>query len=165
VTDDDTFRLLRLFNAHPQRNQNWWIVQNLRDPAALPLLRYWGTLPAPENQTQMLQAAIKNLESRSQHGSVPAKTCCGPTEDCLRQQLSSSAAGTGAPDVAIHSEEEARAWLQGKAAPPEDFAIRYSDDLKRTAVVSRKTGAEEHWQYLYDCWRNTDETLKTEAAH
>ncbi|MGD0956391.1 MAG: hypothetical protein ABR953_06115 [Candidatus Acidiferrales bacterium] len=165
VSDDDTFRVLRLFNAHPQRDQNWWIVQHLRDPAALPILRYWSTLPAPQNQQEMLQAAIKNLENRSQHPSAPAKACCGPTEDCLRQQLSRSAAEAGAPDVAIHSEEEARAWLRGKAAPPNDFAIRYTDDLKRAAIVSRKNGAEEHWQYLYDCWRNTDQQLKSEAAH
>jgi hypothetical protein len=165
VSDDDTLRLLRLFNVHPQRNQNWWIVQNLRDPNALPILRYWGTLAAPQNQQEMLQAAIKSLESRGQHPSAPAKTCCGPTEDCLRQQLSRSAADGGATDVAIHSEEEARAWLRGKFASPDDFAIRYTDDLKRTAVVSRKNGTDEHWQYLYDCWRNTDEPLKTEAAH
>jgi hypothetical protein len=165
VSDGDTFRLLRLFNAHPERNQNWWIVQNLRDPAALPILRYWSTLPAPQNQEEMLQAAVKNLENRSQHPSSPAKTCCGPTDDCLRQQLSASAAAGGTTDVTIHSEEEARAWLQRKAAPPEDFAIRYTDDLKRTAVVSRKSGAEEHWQYLYDCWRNTDEKTTSEATH
>jgi hypothetical protein len=60
--------------------------------------------------------------------------------------------------------KEARAWLRGKSAPPEDFAIRYTDVLKRTAVVSRKSGAEEHWQYLYDCWRNTDETAKSDTA-
>ena len=165
VSDDDTFRLLRLFNAHPQRNQNWWIVQNLRDPAALPILQYWSTLPAPQNQQEMLQAAIKNLENRNQRSSAPSKACCGPTEDCLRQQLSRSAAVAGTPDVVIHSEEEARAWLRGKAAPPEDFAIRYTDDLKRVAIVSRKNGAEEHWQYLYDCWRNTDEKTTSEAAH
>lgn len=167
VSDDDTFRLLRLFNAHPERNQNWWIVQNLRDPAALPILRYWSTLPAPQNQQEMLKAAIHNLENRAARG--PARTqsavCCGPTEGCLRQQLSASAAAAGTPDVVIHSEEEARAWLQGKAVPPEDFAIRYTDALKRNAIVSRKSGAEEHWQYLYDCWRNTDEKTQSEAAH
>jgi len=165
VSDDDTFRLLRLFNTHPQRDQNLWIVQPLRDAAALPLLRYWSTLPAPQNQQQMLQGAIKNLENRSQRPSAPSKACCGPTEDCLRQQLSRRAAEAGVTDVAIHSEEEARAWLAGKSAPPAEFSIRFTDDLKRDAIVSRKGAADEHWQYLYDCWRRTDKSPKAESAH
>jgi hypothetical protein len=133
VAGDDTYRLLRLFNAQLQRNQNWWIVQNLRDPAALPLLDYWATLPAPANQLQMLKVAISRLQNVAARGAAGAKSppCCGPTGDCLRQQLSASAAAAGTPDVVIHSEEEARAWLAGKSAPPEDFAIRYTDDLKR----------------------------------
>ncbi len=166
VAGDDTFRLLRLFNALPQRNQNWWIVQNLRDPNALPILRYWATLPAPQNQQQMLQGAITRLQNAAAHppAGTQAASCCGPTEDCLRQQLSASAAAAGTPDVVIHSEEEARAWLAGKSAPPEDFAIRFTDDLKRSAIVTRKSGPEEHWRYLYDCWRNVDETNATAAA-
>ena len=165
VAGDDTFRLLRLFNALPQRDKNWWIVQNLRDPAALPIMRYWATLPAPQNQQQMLQGAITRLQNAAAH--PPAGTqsaCCEPTEDCLRQQLSASAAAGGTPDVVIHSEEEARAWLAGKSAPPEEFAIRFTDDLKRSAIVTGKSGAEQHWQYLYDCWRNVDETNATAAA-
>ena len=165
VASDGTFRLLRLFNALPQRNQNWWIVQNLRDPAALPIMRYWATLPAPQNQQQMLQGAITRLQNAAAH--PPAGTqsaCCEPTEDCLRQQLSASAAAAGTPDIVIHSEEEARAWLSRKSAPPQDFAIRFTDDLKRSAIVTGKSGAEQHWQYLYDCWRNVDETNATAAA-
>ena len=165
VAGDGTFRLLRLFNALPQRNQNWWIVQNLRDPAALPIMRYWATLPAPQNQQQMLQGAITRLQNAAAH--PPAGTqsaCCEPTEDCLRQQLSASTAAAGTPDVVIHSEEEARAWLSRKSAPPEDFAIRFTDDLNRSAIVTGKSGAEQHWQYLYDCWRNVDETNATAAA-
>jgi len=159
ASDDDTFRVLRLFNAHPQRNQNWWIVQNLRDPAALPILRYWSTLPAPQNQTEMLKTAINNLANRAKRPSPSAKACCGPTEDCLRQQLSASAVAATAGDastVVIHSEEKARAWLGGKSAPPAEFSIRYTDDLKRDAIVSRSGVPDQHWQYLYDCWRNTD---------
>jgi hypothetical protein len=166
VAGDDTYRLLRLFNALPQRNQNWWIVQNLRDPNALPLLRYWAMLPAPQNQQQMLESAITRLQNAAAHPPAGSKSaaCCGPTEDCLRQQLSASAAAAGTPDVVIHSEEEARAWLAGKSAPPEDFAIRITDDLKRSAIATSKSGGEQHWQYLYDCWRNVDETNATAAA-
>lgn len=170
VAGDDTFRLLRLFNALPQRDQNWWIVQNLRDPAALPVLRYWATLPAPsaagKNQQQMLEGAITRLQNAAAHpplGSKPA-ACCGPTEDCLRQQLSAAAAAAGTPDVVIHSEEEARAWLARKSAPPETFAIRFTDDLHRSGIVTTKTGAQKHWQYLYDCWRNVDEPSATASA-
>lgn len=170
VAGDDTFRLLRLFNALPQRDQNWWIVQNLRDPAALPVLRYWATLPAPsaagKNQQQMLEGAITRLQNAAAHpplGSKPA-ACCGPAEDCLRQQLSAAAAAAGTPDVVIHSEEEARAWLARKSAPPETFAIRFTDDLHRSGIVTTKTGAQKHWQYLYDCWRNVDEPSATASA-
>lgn len=170
VAGDDTFRLLRLFDALPQRDQNWWIVQNLRDPAALPVLRYWATLPAPsaaaKNQQQMLEGAITRLQNAAAHPPLGSRSaaCCGPTEDCLRQQLSASAAAAGTPDVVIHSEEEARAWLAQESAPPETFAIRFTDDLHRSAVVTRKSGAEQHWQYLYDCWRNIDETNATASA-
>ena len=164
VAGDDTYRLLRLFNALPQRNQNWWIVQNLRDPAALPLLHYWATLPAPQNQQQMLEGAITRLQNAAHGNAAKSAACCGPTEDCLRQQLSASAAAAGTPDVVIHSEEEVRAWLAGRSAPPEEFAIRFTDDLKRSAIATSKSGGEQHWQYLYDCWRDVDETNATAAA-
>lgn len=49
-------------------------------------------------------------------------------------------------------EEAARAWLQTGTPAPAKYAIRFSDDLKRSAIVAPKGGAEEHWQYLYDCW-------------
>jgi hypothetical protein len=157
VAGDDTFRLLSLFNSLPQRNQNWWIVQNMRDPAALPIFDYWVTLPAPQNQQEMLKAAIHNLENRAATASNGAKSagCCGPTEDCLRQQLSANIAADGdGLDNLIHSEDEARAWLARKSAPPAAFAIRYLDDLKRDAIVSRKGVPDEHWQYVYDCWHH-----------
>lgn len=171
VAGDDTFRLLRLFDALPQRNQNWWIVQNVRDPAALPLLRYWATLAAPsaaeKNQQQMLEGAITRLQNAAAHPPAGAKsaTCCGPTEDCLRQQLSASAlVASDALAPEIHSDDEARAWLERKSAPPDEFAIRFTDDLKRSAIVSRAGAPDQRWQYLYDCWRNVDET-NSAAAH
>jgi hypothetical protein len=214
VSGDDTFRLLRLFNALPQRDQSWWILQTLRDPAALPILRYWAALPAQSNQQpsqqinqqQMLAGVITRLQNAAAHPPPGAKAaaCCGPTEDCLRQQLSaaalappagpsSPAAGASvaaAPETAsgssvaanpsataaasvgnsaemsaardvpapsapleIHNEEEARAWLARKAAPPAAFSIRFTDDLHRDAIVSRAGAPGQHWQYLYDCWR------------
>jgi hypothetical protein len=199
VSGDDTFRLLRLFNALPQRDQSWWILQTLRDPAALPILRYWATLPSPsaadKSQQQMLLGVITRLQNAAAHPPFGAKSaaCCGPTEDCLRQQLSAaaiaspanavppsvgasgaavpsanppvtSAAPSASATLEIHSEQEARAWLAQKSAPPAAFAIRFTDDLHRSATVSRTGSPDQHWQYLYDCWRNVDGTATASAA-
>jgi len=172
VSGDDTFRLLRLFNALPQRNQSWWILQTLRDPAALPILRYWATLAAQPNQQgnqqQMLAGVVTRLENAAAHPPLGAKSaaCCGSTEDCLRQQLSASALiASDATAPEIHNEEEARAWLARKAAPPAAFAIRFTDDLRRAAIVSRAGAPDQHWQYLYDCWRNTGDPATSAAAN
>jgi hypothetical protein len=161
VSDRDTRRLLHIFNEHPQRNENWWIIANLNDPGALPLLRYWSTLPAPKDQIDMLKATLSRLESRNRPQPRPAKSCCQPTEVCLAERLMR----TAVPQVIIiHSEEEAGEWLRGKAAPDSDFSIRYTDALKRVAVVQRNNGAEEQWEYLYDCWRNTGQKPTSDAS-
>jgi hypothetical protein len=226
VSGDDTFRLLGLFNALPQRNDNWWIVQSLRDPAALPLLDYWVTLPAPANQQQMLKNTIATLERSAAQTRATTKStaCCGPSEECLRQQLSAaaiaalgstippsagapsataavspssgtnvlapssaantagtagatnpsaigardalgpSAAGPASASLEIHSEGEARASLAHKVAPPAAFSIRFADDLKRDAIVCRPGAPEQHWRYLYDCWRRTDDAPASTSA-
>jgi hypothetical protein len=57
--------------------------------------------------------------------------------------------------VTIHSEEEAREWL-AQTRPSRDVTIHYADELKRAATVRSRNGAEQHWEYIYDCWRNTD---------
>jgi hypothetical protein len=146
---------LRIFNALPQHNQNWWILQTLRDPAVLPLLGYWSTLLAPNDQQQMLEHVIASLENRSPRKAPGATVCCEATEECLLQHLKENSASAAIADVEIHSEDEARKWLVG-GAEPADFNIRYRDDLKRSAIVRRSDGSEENWQYLYDCWRRTD---------
>ncbi|MGA8223107.1 MAG: hypothetical protein WB780_15770 [Candidatus Acidiferrales bacterium] len=151
VTGDDTRRWLRLFNTHPQRNQNWWIVANLQDPSALPLLQYWSTLPAPKDQLEMLKGHITQLENRSRSSSSGAKGCCEPTEACLLEQVQRSASDP----VTIHSEEEAREWRSGTEST-RGITIHFADDSKRAATVRTKNGPEHHWEYLYDCWRNTD---------
>ena len=150
VSGNDTIRWLRLFNAHPQRNQNWWIPSNLQDASALPLLEYWSTLPAPKDQTAMLQSRITNLQNLSRSPSSAAKACCNPTEACLLEQANRPSREA----VAIHSEQEAREWLN--QARTGGVTIHYKDELKRAATIRRKNGAEEHWEYLYDCWHNTD---------
>jgi len=150
VSGDDTLRWLRLFNAHPERNKNWWILGDLQDPAALPLLEYWSTLPAPKDQAEMLKGRIVYLKSRVQSKSRAARACCEPTEACLLEHVKSA---PGEPE-AIHTETEARKWLRGER-PSSEVTIDYMDPLKRAATVHRKAGPDERWEYLYDCWRNT----------
>jgi hypothetical protein len=145
-----TLRWLRLFNAHPERNKNWWILGDFQDPAALPLLEYWSTLPAPKDQTEMLKGRILYLQSRAHSKSAAARACCEPTEACLLEHVKSA---PGEPET-IHTEAGARQWLRGER-PSSEVTVDYTDPLKRAATVHKKTGAEEHWEYLYDCWRNT----------
>jgi hypothetical protein len=150
VLGDDTRRLLALFNAHPQRNDNWWIIENLADPDALPLLRYWATLPAPQAQEAVLQALIERLQA-TRLSAAPRIACCQPTQACLTEWLARPGAS-----AAIHSEEEAKAWIAGNTATGRAYTIDYRDALQRLAVVRRQNGAEERWEYLYDCWRHID---------
>ena len=152
---ENTRRLLRVFNALPERNQNWWILQPLRDQSALPLLKYWSTLPAPQDQRQVLGQTIERLEKRPPARGAPGAFCCEATEECLMQQLRHGVAAAAVTQSEIHSEEEARKWLADGATRAPNFAIRYSDELKRSAFVLLPDGSEEHWQYLYDCWRDT----------
>jgi hypothetical protein len=149
VSGDDARRLLALFNAHPQRNDNWWIIENLGDPDALPLLRYWATLPAPQTQVAVLQALIERLQAPPQLSAAPRVACCQPTQACLTEWL-----GRPSASAAIHSDVEAKAWIAGNAAAAGNYTIDYQDALKRLAVIRRQNGTEERWEYLYDCWRN-----------
>jgi hypothetical protein len=165
TSGDDTRRLLRIFNALPQRNQNWWILQMLRDPAALPLLKYWSTLAAPADQQEMLNHTIASLSSRTTNRGASSKACCEATEECLLQQVRSVAADATSSAVEIHSEEEARQWLNKGATPAGKFKVSYADELKRSATVHRNDGTEEHWQYLYDCWRRADESKGANLEH
>jgi hypothetical protein len=169
TSSDDTRRLLRIFNALPRRNQSWWILQELRDPSALPILRYWNTLPAPNDQQQMLGHVIERLERAANEPArkgMGSAACCEATEECLLQQVrrSATAAAAVSPGVQIHSEDEARNWLAQGGAAASSYTIRYTDGLKRSAIV-QNNGTEEHWQYLYDCWRNTDKPSDNAAAH
>jgi len=159
VSGDDTRRWLRLFNAHPERNKNWWILGNLEDPSALPLLKYWSTLPAPADQTRMLEGRINYLQSRARSSPSATKGCCEPTEACLLEQVNRPA---GEP-VAIHSVQEAREWLS-QTHPASDINIQFKDELKRAATIHRKKGTEQHWEYVHDCWHNTDVPIPEPAS-
>jgi hypothetical protein len=165
TSDDDTRRLLRIFDKLPERNQNWWILQTLRDPQALSLLRYWSTLPAPRDQQEMLEHTIGSLVSRSASRGSAVKLCCEATEECLLQHVRHSDKTNGVVAPEIHSEQDARKWLDGGATPVDEFKIRYEDELKRSAVVRRGDRTEEHWEYLYDCWQRTDKNPDGQSAH
>lgn len=158
----DTRRLLAIFNSLPERNEKWWILQPLRDPSALPLLKYWSTLLAPKDQEEMLAHTIGSLEQIASRSAKAVASCCEATEECLLQHVRNTPALNGAASDAaggeIHSEEEARKWLRRGAEPVGEMKIEYADVLKRDANVRRADGAVEHWQYLYDCWRNMDKS-------
>lgn len=161
VSGDDTRRLLRIFNAHPQRNKNWWIIASLHDPDALPLLEYWSSLPAPQDQADMLKGRVKFFQGRMRSHPSRAAACCQATEACLREQLDRVEPST----AELHSDEEARRWLARGGASAGEFTIHYTDPLKRSAVVRSKDGREQRWEYLYDCWRNTEPNPKSDAAN
>ncbi len=148
---DNTRRALTFFNNLPDRNNHWWILMPLEDTAALPLLRYYETLPAPKDQHEQLPAIITRLERRQAMPENRA-TCCETTAACLRSLLERDSS----VDLKIESEQSARAWLKGTPAPEAPYNIVFSGPLKRTARVHRTNGPDEHWQYLYDCWRRTD---------
>ena len=68
VRADDTWRWLRIFGVRPEREKGWWILANLHDPAALPILRYWSTLPAPKDQAEILNSVIDTLAKSGDPG-------------------------------------------------------------------------------------------------
>ena len=164
TSGNDTRRLLRIFDKLPDRNQNWWILQPLRDQAALPLLAYWRTLPVARDQQEILDNIIGRLSSQSPNRTASPAPCCEATEECLLQHVRQSTASAPPANVEIHSETEARDWLNGGEIPSDKFTVRYLDELKRSAAVRRGDGKEEHWQYLYDCWRR-DQPSNASTSH
>jgi hypothetical protein len=148
---DNTRRLLTFFNNLPDRDDNWWILMPLEDASALPLLRYYETLPAPQNQHEQLLGIIARME-RLQAMPQTAASCCEPTQQCLRSLLEEDSPH----DVKIASEQSASAWLKGSLEPQMAYDVAFSGPLERQATVHRSQGLDEHWEYLYDCWRRTD---------
>jgi hypothetical protein len=149
--DENLRRLLTFFNNLPDRNSNWWILKPIEDASALPLLRYYETLPAPGDQHRELESAITNLERRQARPEKSA-TCCEATQACLRRLLEKDSP----QDVKIQSEQSAVAWLSGTLEPQTTYKIAFSGPLQRTATVHRSHSPDEHWEFLYDCWRRTD---------
>jgi hypothetical protein len=147
----NTRRLLAIFNDLADRNSNWWILMPLEDASALPLLNFYQTLSSPEDQHQELIATIARLE-KSPKNSAKGQPCCEATEACLRAILDEGAG----EEERISSEAKARLWLSGELAPKAAFKIEFSGPLQRTAAVHERHASDQHWEYIYDCWRRTD---------
>ncbi|HTM42781.1 MAG TPA: hypothetical protein VL177_17815, partial [Terriglobales bacterium] len=154
----NTRRLLTVFNNLSDRNKNWWIVTPLEDPSAVPLLKYYASLPSPNDQHQQLAALVENLQRQNSEPERKKSTCCEPTAACLRSMLGDESA----QQTEIRSEQSARAWLAGSPRVT-TYRISFSGPLNRTAVVHRPGKRNQHWQYLYDCWRRTDLSASRQA--
>ena len=151
----NTRRLLAIFNDLADRNSNWWILMPLEDASALPLLDFYQTLPSPDDQHQELVSTIERLQKRLRN-SAKNQPCCDATEACLRTILGEGADEGGGAEEKITSEAKARAWLSGDLASKEALKIELSGPLERSATVHARHASDQHWEYIYDCWRRTD---------
>jgi hypothetical protein len=147
----NTRRLLAQFNNLPDRNKNWWILTPLEDASAVPLLKFYATLHSPTDQHQQLLALVQTIQQRKS-GPAKQRSCCNPTAECLRRILVEQSFEV----TDIRTEQEARAWLATSSTAT--YRITFSGPLNRSATVVRRGNHDEHWEYLYDCWRRTDST-------
>lgn len=160
VSPEQTRRFLGVLHRQPEKASAWWILDKLNDPDALPMLRYWATLPASKDQLDMLKSTILNLEAQvSPEKSGATAACCLPVRACLVSQLRLQKLTVGAAQ--IETEQQALVWLGGKGAGPEageqdGIDIRFTDALKRLAEVRFGAAAPQRWEHLYGCWQRVD---------
>lgn len=155
ITPEQTRLFLRVLHRQPDKASAWWILSDLKDPDALPMLRYWATLPANKDQLYPLKSAIARLEqqiSPDKPGSIAA--CCQPDRACLLSQLHLKTLTVDAPRIA--TEQQALAWLNNKSGKTGDADIRFTDALERVAEVRVGTAAPQQWEHLYGCWQRVD---------
>ena len=149
VSGRDTRRYLRMFDSIPEKAEHWWVLQNLADAHALPLLRYWHMLEAKEEQRDLLLKVIVRLEDAGPQSRRSRETCCHPTPECLLSWIR-ALPGRG-HEVEITTAEQAKAWLQGTDTA--SIEIRFTDSLSRIALVTRPAVEEAgRWEHLYGCW-------------
>src|SRR5262249_53422471 len=156
VRGENTRVYLRLFESMPARQDNLTLLNEVEDPQALPLLKYWVSLPGAGDGKQQLQYNIDRLESRQMRA---LSACCEPSEVCLRQRVEQSAA-----PFKIATAEEAHGWLKMASVSKSDLRIRFKDELKRSAEVNGKAGLRQTWEFLYGCWQRTDITNSPVSA-
>lgn len=155
VSKRDTRRYLRIFDSVPEKTAHWWILQNLADAGALPLLRYWHTLEAKEEQRDLLLKLIARLEDGGPQTARSRETCCHPTPECLFSWI--HALPARGHEAEITTAEQAKAWLQGTDTA--SIEVRFTDSLSRVALVTRPAVDEAvRWEHLYGCWRRTHPT-------
>lgn len=153
VAGRDTRRYLRAFDGLRGDGGPWWILSGLRDPGALPLLRYWLTLPSEQSQHAQLEDLVRRLEAAAA-GTAGGPPCCTPTEECLLATVRARAAGSLAP--ILGGRDEAQAWL-GESALTERTRrqVRFVGPLAREAWVRFGTRVERY-EHLYGCWQRTE---------
>jgi hypothetical protein len=155
VPPEQTRRFLRVLHRQPEKSSAWWVLDSLSDPDALPMLRYWATLPAGKEQLDSLKGAILKLETQTSQGkSGNAPECCLPERACLVSQVRRQERTTGA--ARIETEQQALAWLGQKDGKKDDYDIRFLDPLERIAEVQLGTAAPQRWEHLYGCWQRVD---------
>lgn len=156
VSGTNTRRYLRIVDTVPDKTRHWWILQNLADVRALPLLRYWHTLESEERQRDILFKLIVRMENsqpNSRRGNPG--TCCQPTRGCLVSWVDALPGNGGAPKIT--TAEQAKAWLARTDAASREPKILFTDALGRIARVSRQGGHRpERWEHLYGCWRRIE---------
>lgn len=155
VKPEQTRLFLRALHRQPEKASTWWILSYLNDPDALPILRYWATIPASKDQLDSLKGAIMMLEQEiSPDKPDSAPTCCQPDRACLLSQLHLQALTVDAPRIV--TEQQALAWLNNKSSKKDDADIRFTDTLERVAEVRLGAVAPQHWEHLYGCWQRVD---------
>lgn len=160
IAPEQTRRFLGVLHRQPEKSSAWWILDKLNDPDALPILRYWATLPANKEQLDSLKAAILNLEAQvSPNKPGATQACCLPNRTCLVSQLRLQKLTVGA--ALIETEQQVLIWLGGKggsqdAAKQDGVDIRFTDALERMAEVRFGAAVPQHWEHLYGCWQRVD---------
>lgn len=157
VSGRDGRRYLRLFDTLPEKGQHWWILSGLSDPGALPLLRYWLTLPSEESQHAQLEDLVGRLEQGRGRRSGPGAgvACCEPTTACLLARVLAQAPLGALAEV--RTEAEARAFLEAATDLAEvgEPSVSFADPLGRVAIVTRGD-RKERWEHLYGCWHRVE---------
>lgn len=158
VRGDDSRRVLRhwwaLVSDQPRA---WWMLAALRDPGALPLLRYWLASTDDRDGQAILADLIAKLE-RTGPGKRARRPCCDPDPHCLREHVEVVAA----PEV-VASAEQAEGWLRSPARSS-DLEIRFLDPSGRAAEVALGTGKAERWEHLYGCWVRVEQAPPAPSA-
>ena len=156
ISPNQTRRFLRVIHHQSDRPEAWWVLDELRDPGALPMLRYWTTLPAGPEQLKRLKSVIQNLEAQATQGAPGnAADCCSPDRTCLLAHVRYRDLLMGV--APIENEKQAMAWLSREDGGQDDILVRFADPLERIAEVRIGARGPQRWEHLYGCWQHIGE--------